>query len=183
MKFMMNGALTVGTRDGADDRDGRGGRRGELLPVRPDRRAGGGQPRLVQPACGTTSNEPETRAGPGPDLRRPLQPATSRASSSPIRETLLTRGDYYMHLADLTAYVQAQERVGELYARPDALGAQGDPQRRRAPASSPATAPSENTPARFGIPPPAPSPNNRARSQPNDRSRSRSRSRPRAPPR
>ena len=33
-----------------DDRDGRGGRRGELLPVRPDGRAGGRQPRLVQPA-------------------------------------------------------------------------------------------------------------------------------------
>ena len=32
------------------DRDGRGGRRGEFLPVRPDRRAGRRQPRLVQPA-------------------------------------------------------------------------------------------------------------------------------------
>jgi glycogen phosphorylase len=34
MKFMMNGALTVGTRDGATG--------GKLLPLRPDRAAGRG---------------------------------------------------------------------------------------------------------------------------------------------
>jgi starch phosphorylase len=33
----------------------------------------------------------------------------------PLRDTLLTHGDSYMHLADLTAYVAAQEQVGELY--------------------------------------------------------------------
>jgi starch phosphorylase len=37
----------------------------------------------------------------------------------PLRDTLLTHGDYYMHLADLTSYVQAQERLGELYADSD----------------------------------------------------------------
>lgn len=36
----------------------------------------------------------------------------------PLRNTLLTQGDYYMHLADLTSYVQARERLGELYADP-----------------------------------------------------------------
>ena len=35
-------------------------------------------------------------------------------------ETLLTAGDHYMHLADLTSYVQAQEQLGTLYADPDA---------------------------------------------------------------
>ena len=39
---------------------------------------------------------------------------------APIRETLLERGDYYMHLADLTSYAQAQQRLGEVYANPDA---------------------------------------------------------------
>ncbi len=28
---------------------------------------------------------------------------------------LLERGDYFMHLADLTSYVLAQQRVGQLY--------------------------------------------------------------------
>jgi starch phosphorylase len=37
----------------------------------------------------------------------------------PLRDTLLTHGDYYMHLADLTSYVQAQERLGRLYADSD----------------------------------------------------------------
>jgi starch phosphorylase len=39
---------------------------------------------------------------------------------APIRERLLTGGDYYMHLADLTAYARTQERVGALYADPEA---------------------------------------------------------------
>jgi starch phosphorylase len=34
----------------------------------------------------------------------------------PLRETLLGRGDYFMHLADLTSYAEAQQRVGESYA-------------------------------------------------------------------
>jgi starch phosphorylase len=33
-----------------------------------------------------------------------------------LRDTLLTQGDHYMHLADLTAYCAAQDRVGALYA-------------------------------------------------------------------
>ena len=37
----------------------------------------------------------------------------------PLRETLLTSGDYYMHLADLTSYIQAQERLGDLSANQD----------------------------------------------------------------
>ena len=37
----------------------------------------------------------------------------------PLRATLLTQGDFYMHLADLTSYVKAQERLGELYTDPE----------------------------------------------------------------
>ena len=33
----------------------------------------------------------------------------------PIRESLLTRGDYYMHLADLTEYVKSQESAASAY--------------------------------------------------------------------
>ena len=39
---------------------------------------------------------------------------------APLQGTLLEKGDYYMHLADLTSYAQAQERLGQLYADPDA---------------------------------------------------------------
>lgn len=38
---------------------------------------------------------------------------------APIVDTLLTNGDHYMHLADLTSYIQAQERLGDLYAKPE----------------------------------------------------------------
>ena len=37
-----------------------------------------------------------------------------------MRDTLLTQGDHYMHLADLTPYCQAHERLGALYADRDA---------------------------------------------------------------
>jgi starch phosphorylase len=32
---------------------------------------------------------------------------------------LITRGDYYMHLADLTSYLEADRRLLTLYADPD----------------------------------------------------------------
>jgi starch phosphorylase len=34
----------------------------------------------------------------------------------PLREALLTSGDHYMHLADLTSFCQAQDQLGGLYA-------------------------------------------------------------------
>jgi glycogen phosphorylase len=36
-----------------------------------------------------------------------------------LRATLLTQGDHYMHLADLTAYLEADRQLLELYADPD----------------------------------------------------------------
>jgi starch phosphorylase len=38
----------------------------------------------------------------------------------PIRQMLLHRGDYYMHLADLNSYLQTQGRVSALYPVPNA---------------------------------------------------------------
>jgi starch phosphorylase len=46
-----------------------------------------------------------------------------RGIFEPIRETLLTHGDFFMHLADLTSYGQAQTAVGELYGDPNAWSA------------------------------------------------------------
>ena len=37
-----------------------------------------------------------------------------------LRDTLLTNGDHYMHLADLKSYLDADRKLVELYADPDA---------------------------------------------------------------
>jgi starch phosphorylase len=39
---------------------------------------------------------------------------------APLRDTLLTNGDHYMHLADLKSYLEADQRLVELYADPEA---------------------------------------------------------------
>ena len=39
---------------------------------------------------------------------------------APLRDTLLTNGDHYMHLADLKSYLEADQRLVDLYADPDA---------------------------------------------------------------
>ena len=62
-------------------------------------------------------NEPETRAA----LNLISSDYFSRYEPGlfgELRDTLLTRGDYYMHLADLGAYLEADRRLCELYARP-----------------------------------------------------------------
>ena len=37
-----------------------------------------------------------------------------------MRAALLTRGDYYMHLADLRSYLEADKLLCDLYVGPDA---------------------------------------------------------------
>ena len=117
MKFMMNGALTVGTRDGAtiEMAEEAGEENFFLFGLTAEQVAssrGWYNPRWHY------ENEPETRQA----LDLIFNDHFSRDEPgifAPIRETLLG-GDYYMHLADLTAYAQAQERVGALYADQDA---------------------------------------------------------------
>jgi starch phosphorylase len=64
-------------------------------------------------------NEPETRQALDLIFSDHFSP-DERGIFEPIRETLLTRGDYFMHLADLTSYAKAQTAVGELYRDGDA---------------------------------------------------------------
>src|SRR5207248_10757050 len=63
-------------------------------------------------------NEPETRRA--LDLIRDDYFSRDEPGVfAPILDTLLAHGDHYMHLADLTSYSEAQQRVGELYADPE----------------------------------------------------------------
>jgi starch phosphorylase len=118
MKFMMNGALTVGTRDGAtiEMAEEAGEDNFFLFGLTAEQVAGSRgwyNPRWHY------ENEPETRAALDlifSDHFSPNEPGVF----APLRDTLLTRGDFYMHLADLTSYIQAHERLGELYADPHA---------------------------------------------------------------
>jgi starch phosphorylase len=118
MKFMMNGALTVGTRDGATiEMAASAGEENFFLF--------GLTAEQVESSRGWYNpwwhfnNEPETRAALELIFQDHFSPE-ERGIFEPIKKTLLTGGDYYMHLADLTAYVKTQEAVGQLYADQDA---------------------------------------------------------------
>jgi starch phosphorylase len=118
MKFMMNGALTVGTRDGAtiEMAEEAGEDNFFLFGLTAEQVAGS---RGWYDPHWHYGHEPETKAALDlifSDHFSPNEPGVFE----PLRETLLTSGDYYMHLADLTAYIQAQGRLGELYANPRA---------------------------------------------------------------
>jgi starch phosphorylase len=121
MKFMMNGALTVGTRDGAtiEMADEAGEENFFLFGLTAEQ---------VTASRGWYSplwhydNEPETRAA----LDLIFSDYFSRNEPGvfiPLRETLLTHGDPYMHLADLNSYLEADQRLLELYGASDAWAA------------------------------------------------------------
>ena len=62
-------------------------------------------------------NEPETRAA----LDLIFSDHFSRNEPgvfAPLRDALLTHGDYYMHLADLKSYLEADQKLCDLYADP-----------------------------------------------------------------
>jgi glycogen phosphorylase len=114
MKFMMNGALTVGTLDGATIEMAEEAGKENLFLF-------GLTVEQVQNSQSWYNphwhydHEPETRAA----LDLIFSDYFSRNEPGafvPIHDTLLTNGDHYMHLADLTSYVQAQDRLGDLYA-------------------------------------------------------------------
>ncbi len=117
MKFMMNGALTIGTRDGAviEMAQEAGEENFFLFGLSAE-----------QVASSQGWYNPRWHYEHEPETRRALDMIAANAFSrrepgifGPICDTLLPRGDHYMHLADLSAYVRAQEQVGSLYAKPD----------------------------------------------------------------
>jgi starch phosphorylase len=118
MKFMMNGALTVGTRDGATI----------------EMAAEAGEENFF--LFGLTAEEVANSRGwynphwhyeHEPETRRALDMIASGAFSpnepgvfTQIWDTLLTHGDFYRCLADLGSYVKTQEQIGALYQKRNA---------------------------------------------------------------
>ena len=126
MKFMMNGALTVGTHDGAtiEMAQEAGEENFFLFGLTADQVL---QSKGWYDPHWHYEHEPETRqaldqiAG---DHFSHNEPGIFR----PIWDTLLTNGDRYFHLADLTAYVHTQAQVSAPVCRPRRLGTQGNPE-------------------------------------------------------
>ena len=114
MKFMMNGALTIGTRDGATI----------------EMAAEAGEENFFlfgltaeQVACSRGWYNPHWHYEQEPETRKALDlifsdyfSANEPGVFAPLRDVLLTHGDYYMHLADLQSYLEADERLRALYA-------------------------------------------------------------------
>ena len=118
MKFMMNGALTIGTRDGAtiEMAEEAGEENFFLFGLTADQVAGS---RGWYDPYWHYHNEPETRSA----LDLIFSDHFSRNEPgvfAPLRDTLLDQGDHYRHLADLTSYLEADRRLCDLYNDPDA---------------------------------------------------------------
>jgi starch phosphorylase len=117
MKFMMNGALTIGTRDGATI----------------EMAAEAGEENFFlfgltaeQVMASRSWYSPQWHYEHEPETREALDLIASNHFSrqepgvfAPLRDVLLTQGDHYMHLADLKSYLEADERLRALYAEPD----------------------------------------------------------------
>ncbi len=118
MKFMMNGALTIGTRDGAtvEMAEEAGEENMFLFGLTADQVA---DTRGWYNPHWHYENEPETRAALDLIAAGHFNPGEPRIFD-PILDVLLKNGDFYLHLADLTAYSEAQSRLGQFYGDPKA---------------------------------------------------------------
>ena len=114
MKFMMNGALTVGTRDGAtiEMAEEAGEDNLFLFGLTVEQVEGG---RGSYSPYWHYESEPETKAALDLIFSGHFN-QSEPGIFDPLRDVLLTGGDYYRHLADLTSYCQAQDRLGTLYS-------------------------------------------------------------------
>jgi starch phosphorylase len=113
MKFMMNGALTIGTRDGAtiEMAEAAGEENFFLFGLRADEvvaRRSTYDPRWHYDNESSTREALDLVAG---DVFSPREPG----AFTEILDALLRHGDYYMHLADFGSYREAHERLGRVY--------------------------------------------------------------------
>ena len=117
MKFMMNGALTIGTRDGAtiEMAEEAGEHNFFLFGLNAGQVS---ESRSWYSAQSHYDTEPETRAA----LDLIFDDHFSRDEPgvfASLRDTLLVR-DHYLHLADLTSYLEADGRLIGLYGDQEA---------------------------------------------------------------
>jgi starch phosphorylase len=117
MKFMMNGALTLGTRDGATIEMAQEAGESNFFLFGLSAQQVADSRAWYDPRW-HYDNDLETRTA--LDLIRSghFNRAEPRLYQQ-LYDTLLTYGDHYMHLADLRSYLDADDRVRGLYANPD----------------------------------------------------------------
>ena len=117
MKFMMNGALTIGTRDGATiEMAAEAGEENFFLFGL-----------TAEQVMGSRSwYSPQWHYDQEPETREALDLISTDYFSrnepgvfAPLLDALLINGDHYMHLADLRSYLEADDRLRALYADPD----------------------------------------------------------------
>jgi glycogen phosphorylase len=116
MKFAMNGALTIGTLDGANIEIGEevGAENififGLTVPqVRQIRSEGMYRPREIY------NSNPAVRRVMDAFKESRFCTADTRGSHEWVYHKLLADGEQYFHLADLGSYIQAHEEAGRLY--------------------------------------------------------------------
>jgi starch phosphorylase len=118
MKFMMNGALTIGTRDGAtiEMAEEAGEENFFLFGLTAQQVA---ETRAWYSPYWHYQNEPETRAALDLIFSNHFS-AREPGIFNPLHETLLEHRDYYLHLADLKSYLEADQRLCDLYSEKSA---------------------------------------------------------------
>jgi starch phosphorylase len=118
MKFMMNGALTIGTRDGAtiEMAEEAGEDNFFLFGLTAQQVA---ESRGWYDPHWHYDREPETRAALDLIFTNHFS-KNEPGVFEPLRAALLSSGDHYMHLADLQSYLEADGKLVALYRNPQA---------------------------------------------------------------
>ena len=118
MKFALNGALTIGTLDGANIEIMEEVGRENIFIF--------GLTAAQVADLKTRGYNPKEYYNGNPELRRVLDMISSGFFSpgvpelfTPITDSLLNLGDHYMLLADYASYLACQEQVGELFLNQD----------------------------------------------------------------
>jgi glycogen phosphorylase len=117
MKFMMNGALTIGTRDGATIEMAREAGEENFFLFGQTAEQVADSANWYDPNWHYT-HEPETREALDLIVSDHFSP-NDRGVFGPIRRVLLDYKDHYRHLADLSDYARAHRELDQCYADPE----------------------------------------------------------------